>query len=156
MPKMNQQPTANGSEGEGWIAGGCPEFLLKEAEQIRRMYYDSIKEIGLLEKLAIGGTGGIWTWWLADCGKPLYVLWVLLLFQLSLGARAWSIYSVMKKTREYLCKLEILAPIPNGLGWGHDITARSQWFRTFTGFALWAILAVTTLAGMWYFRDITC
>ena len=142
--------TTDKTEDDEAANGICHDFLLKETEQIRSMFYDTIKEIGVVEKYAIVGTGGIWSWWLTKGNQTFMVLVVLLIFQVFLGARAYSIFTVMNKDREYLVKVEDKLNIPKDFGWGHDITIRPRWFRNITGFLFWPVLYVTQCIGMLY------
>lgn len=146
--------TTDKTEDDETADGTCRDFLLKEAEQIRRMFYDSIKEISVVERYAFVGTGGIWAWWFTECG-PFEVLVVLLILQLFLSVRALSISTVMYKDIEYLVTVEDKLKIPKDFGWSHDITTRPRMFRNITGYLFWPVLLLTQFFGMLYARHTT-
>lgn len=126
------------------------DFLLKEAEQIRTMHCDSIKEIGGMEKLALVATGGLWSWWFAHAGSNpnVKVLYLLLLFHIFAGVRAFSVFIIMRSDRQYLERLETRFCIPAELGWGRDRRQDRIKFRTWTGFAFWLLLLAVTIYGI--------
>jgi hypothetical protein len=123
-------------------------FLLQEAEAVRSMYYDGVKEIGMIENLALVGTAGIWVWWFNQDPRPsTAALAVIPLFQLALGIRANAVFSVMRANRSYLKKLESRLSLTNGLGWASQ-EDRARAFRAATGIVFWSILSLTSMIGI--------
>jgi hypothetical protein len=122
------------------------DYLLREAEQLRNLYADSIKEIAMLERYTLLATGAIWSWGASQKISEYlsFLVWVPLVIQLFFGLRAWGIYQDITWIRKYLSGIETTLGLPDELGWGHRQADPRLRLRIITGFAFWIALPVLT------------
>lgn len=123
------------------------ELLLKEAEQLRNLYLESVKEIGALERYALIATGGIWTWGVTNSDATYVPLlaWIPLVLQLLFGLRTFGIYREMVWIWDYVSAIERAMETPKHLGWGSQKQKRKRGLRIVTGFAFWIVLPLVTI-----------
>jgi hypothetical protein len=132
-------------------------FLLSEAEYLRKVYYDSDKEIGVLERYALVASGAIWSWCAANADSAVFpvLVWLPLLLQILFGLRAWGIYRMMITTRRYLAEVEEkTVGLSKDLGWGRYLSQHGRGLRVATGYLFWAVLhAISILIALVYGID---
>ena len=87
------------------------EYLLKEAEHIRKAYDDRVSQTRALERYSLFLTGIIWAWCSTNFEFPAIriLVWMPSLITFLFGIRAWGNSIAMNRTRDYLAKLEKIA-----------------------------------------------
>ena len=123
------------------------EFLMKEAEYIRKAYDERVSQTRTLERYALLSTGIIWSWCATNFEFPAVkiLVWMPALITFLFGIRAWGNARAMNSAREYLVELENKLSLPENMGWARYLTRNEEPRLAFTAYIFWAVLQFFTL-----------
>lgn len=125
------------------------QYLMSEAEYMRKIFEDSAKWIEVLERYSLLVTGAIWSWVAANISNTefqiKYIIWLPVLVQFLFGVRAWSISKDMASMIDYLKKIETKIQLPDNLGWATYWDTNRSRYRDVTGYLFWGVLQCISL-----------
>ena len=123
------------------------EYLVKEAEYVRKAYDERVSQTRALERYALLATGLIWSWCATNYALPpvRILIWMPALITFLFGIRAWGYAKSMYTTRDYLIKIERMIALPDDIGWGRHLETREEPRLAMTAYLFWAVLQLMTI-----------
>jgi hypothetical protein len=117
------------------------DFMLKEADFLRRELDDTIKTIWETERQALLLTGAIWAWSLPN-HTPTFtaVKWLPLGLNLLFGLRSLALYRHVNRISYYLLFVEKRFNLSEGIGWEQHFRKNSDLFTLSTAYIFWICL----------------
>jgi len=130
------------------------DFAIKEYESLRQEGQATVAETRLVERYAVVGSAGFWTWllsqnhWLAIMEKAK---WVPLALCVLAGLRCLALLAALVKIADYTRLVESYWGTKDAFWWERYIAPR-RWYLTASAACIWIALIGGNFLVAWWFN----